>query len=119
MSNESGVYEIYVQPFPATGAKWQVSTKSGSNPQWRGDSKELYYHADDGKQMAVEITSGITFEPGLPQALFDLRAARLVSNTNYAVAADGQRFLFVTRPQQASADLQFVVVVNWAEGLKP
>jgi eukaryotic-like serine/threonine-protein kinase len=114
MSNETGAYEIYVQPFPATGAKWQVSTKSGSNPQWRGDGKELYYHADDGKQIAVEVRSGKTFEPGVPQVLFDLREARLVSNTNYAVAKDGQRFLFVTRPQLASADLHFVVVTNWA-----
>ena len=114
MSIETGVFETYVQPFPITGAKWQVSTQGGSMPQWRGDGKELYYHSHDGKQMAVEVKSGKTFEPGVPQELFDLRAVRLVSGTNYSVTKDGQRFLFVTRPQLASEELQFVVVTNWA-----
>ena len=33
-SNESGRYEVYVQPFPQGGAKWQVSTNGGSQPRW-------------------------------------------------------------------------------------
>ncbi len=118
-SNETGVFETYVQPFPASGGKWQVSTQSGSTPLWRGDGNELFYHSDDGKQMAVEVKGGKTFAPGLPKVLFDLRAIRWVVGTNYSVAKDGQRFLFVTRPALPTADLHFVVVVNWAEGAKP
>jgi Tol biopolymer transport system component len=30
-SDESGTFEIYVQPFPPTGAKWQVSNGGGTN----------------------------------------------------------------------------------------
>ena len=41
-SNESGRFNIYVQPFPATGGKWLVSTGVGLEPHWRRDGKELY-----------------------------------------------------------------------------
>ena len=54
-SNESGRYEVYVQPFPGPGGKWQVSTDGGIAPRWRRDSKELFYIAPNGKLMAVPI----------------------------------------------------------------
>jgi hypothetical protein len=44
----TGAREVWVQPFPATGAKWQVSTEGGSEPQWRDDGRELFYVAGDG-----------------------------------------------------------------------
>src|SRR6185436_3160084 len=37
VSNESGTYEVYVEAFPATGFKRQVSTRGGLEPQWRRD----------------------------------------------------------------------------------
>ena len=33
-SNESGRYEIYVQPFPGPGGKWQISTEGGGEAAW-------------------------------------------------------------------------------------
>src|SRR5262249_33976650 len=33
-SNESGRSEVYVQPFPAGGAKVQISTQGGAQPKW-------------------------------------------------------------------------------------
>src|SRR5262249_34950613 len=44
-SNETGPSEIYIAPFPPTGAKWQVSTAGGVVPRWRADGKELYFFA--------------------------------------------------------------------------
>ena len=69
-----------VQPFaPAYEkplvAKWQISTAGGAQPRWRGDGKELYYMAPDGKLMAVEVkATSESFEHGTPQALFQSRA---------------------------------------------
>ncbi len=34
-SRESGNAEVYVEPFPATGARWQVSSHGGAEPHWR------------------------------------------------------------------------------------
>ena len=42
-SNESGRQEVYVQPFPATGAQFQVSSGGGREPHWRKDGTELFY----------------------------------------------------------------------------
>lgn len=41
-TNESGRFEVVVQPFPDAGGKWQVSTGGGVAPRWRADGKELY-----------------------------------------------------------------------------
>jgi eukaryotic-like serine/threonine-protein kinase len=115
-SNE-GRNEVYVQTWPASGAKWPV-TNDGSEPQWRGDSKELFY-TGGGKMWAVEVKPGRSFEAGVPKALFDLAPVRaMISNdTSYTVTADGQRFLFVSQAQETPT-LQYTVVVNWMADLK-
>ncbi|MGH9837226.1 MAG: protein kinase domain-containing protein [Blastocatellia bacterium] len=113
-SNDQGRYEVYVQTFPASGGKWQVSTNGGIQPHWRSDGKELFY-ISDGKPMAVEVKPGSSFEAGMPKALFDLEPLR--ATADYAVTADGQRFLFVTQGE-ATASLQYTVVLNWMAELK-
>jgi Tol biopolymer transport system component len=46
-SNESGHFEIYVQPFPGPGPKTQVSSNGGIQVRWRQDGKELFYGGPD------------------------------------------------------------------------
>jgi Tol biopolymer transport system component len=127
-SVESGRPEIYAVPFspaPKAGAKpvagkWTVSTAGGTQPRWRGDGKELFYVAPDGKLMAVEIKANVTaFDRGAPQALFDLRSVILPSSTNatgYVPAPDGKRFLVVTVATAEAPPL--TVVVNWLAAVK-
>ena len=43
MSEESGRYEVYVQPFPGPGGKWQISTNGGTVPVWAPNGRELFY----------------------------------------------------------------------------
>jgi len=61
-SNESGEYQIYVQPFSGpfsgqgmVGGKRQISVNGGAYVQWRRDGKELFYLAPDNRLMAVPI----------------------------------------------------------------
>jgi eukaryotic-like serine/threonine-protein kinase len=115
-SNDQGRYEISVQPFPASGSKWPISTNGGSHPRWRGDGKELYFISPDSKLMAVEIKPGNSFEAGKPTTLFDLNALQAVVS-RYDPSADGQRFLFVTQGQETS-QLHYTVVVNWEAEVK-
>jgi Tol biopolymer transport system component len=120
-SDETGVPEVYVQPFPATGAKWQVSVAGGSDPHWRLDGRELFYVAGDGTLMAIPVTgTASTFEAGAAQALFQTRrpvARGPLIFTAYAPSADGQRFL-VNRLAADVPPLPITVVLNWAAGLK-
>lgn len=117
-SDDQGGNEVYVQTFPASGGKWQISTNGGSQPWWRSDGKELYYVSAGGKLMAVEVKPGGSFEASAPRALFDLATARAIGGgSSYAVAAAGDRFLFVTAREEA-ASLQFTVVTNWTAEVK-
>ena len=54
-SDEGGQPNVYVQPFPGAGGKYQVSRDAGSHPVWRADGKELFYLGADATLMAVPI----------------------------------------------------------------
>ncbi|MDQ5871124.1 MAG: hypothetical protein M3547_02840, partial [Acidobacteriota bacterium] len=118
VSNESGRFEVYVQPFPGPGGKWQVSTAGGNYPVWRGDGKELFYLALDGKFMAVEIRTGAAVESGIPKALFGV-PTKGSSGRNFDVSADGQRFL-VNTPVEVEKEFSppIVLVQNWTAAMK-
>jgi len=117
-SNESGRSEVYVQAFPISGGKWQISTNGGVQPRWRGDGKEIFYLALDRKIMAVTVKADSTFETGAPTELFPTQVTQLFGVRNpYAVTADGQRFLINTRVEEANPS-GIAVVVNWHAGLK-
>ncbi len=114
VSNETGRHEVYVQPAPPTGAKWQVSNAGGRQPRWRRDGKELFYLGADQRLMVVDVRGGTTFEAGTPRALFATRMP--APNPNfvhlYDVSADGRRFLVNTQAGEA-AQTPVSVVVNW------
>ena len=124
-SNQSGRYEIYVQPFSAAspgavGGQWQVSTAGGMYARWRSDSRELYYIAPDGKLMAASVTSsGTTFQPGTPVALFQTRIYGGGTDMNvghqYDVSSDG-RFLINTVLEDTASPI--TLLQNWNPGTK-
>jgi Tol biopolymer transport system component len=118
MSNESGRYEVYVQPYPGPGGKWQISTDGGMDMRWSANGRELTYRNGD-KMMAVDITTQPAFSAGKPKMLFE---GPYVPSTpiiiSYDVSADGQRFLMLKPVEQAKGATQIVVVQNWFEELK-
>ena len=119
-SDESGKKEIYVQSFPASGAKWQISVSGGSQPRWRRDGKELFYLGGDRKITAVEVnTEAPTFAHGTPRALFETRISKGEDRAGdqYVVTSDGQRFLVNTVAEEG-AYTPINVVLNWTAGLK-
>lgn len=110
-SNLTGRNEIHVQPFPSGSGHWQVSFHGGDWPRWKGDGKELFYHAIAptpdtpalsyvfmGQLFSVPVTArGGEFVPGNPQAMIrdfvnDIPHTGGDYQT-YAVSADGQRIL--------------------------
>ena len=122
-SNETGVFEIYVRPFPdVEEGKWQISRDGGDEPVWGPDSRELFYRSDGGV-MAVSVETEPTFSAGSPTLLF--QAAYLDSSgrsvPTYDVSPDGQRFLMMKFPGlitgENSTDVQVHIVSNWFEEL--
>lgn len=47
-SDESGPFEVYMQPFPATGAKHRIAQQGGNSSLWSLDGRELLYVHHDG-----------------------------------------------------------------------
>ena len=120
VSDESGRAEVYVQTFPASGGKWQISNGGGDQPQWRGDGRELFYIAPDKTLMAVPIVSGDSLEPGAPVALFATRitSSSLTGDRNhFVVTTDGQRFLVNNLLDEGNKS-PITFVLNWAANLK-
>jgi hypothetical protein len=121
-SNESGRYEVYVQPFPQAGGKWQVSSAGGTQPRWRRDGRELYYVAPDARLMAVAVAPGVdstALNLGAPVPLFQTRLVSVSggpARQSYAVARDG-RFLMSTIVDDPSPS-PITVVVNWTQLLE-
>jgi serine/threonine protein kinase/Tol biopolymer transport system component len=117
-SDESGRYEIYVQPYPGPGGKWQISTEGGTEPVWSRKGRELFYRSGD-KMIAVEITTQPSFSAGKPKVLFAGHyQPSAILNANYDVSSDGQRFLMLKPGGQDQAATQINVVLNWFEELK-
>jgi eukaryotic-like serine/threonine-protein kinase len=119
LSDESGRYEVYVQPYPGPGGKWQISTDGGTEPVWNRNGRELFYRSGD-KMMAVDIATQPSFVAGKPRMLFQ---GQYTPNPGrlpqYDVSPDGQRFLMLKPTEQAgAAPTQINVVLNWFEELK-
>jgi serine/threonine protein kinase/Tol biopolymer transport system component len=116
-SDESGRMEIYAQRFPGPGGKIAISTSGGAQARWRRDGRELFYLAPDNRLMAVPISwSNDTIDPGAPVALFATHVgsvAQGIARPQFAVTADGQRFLLNTLSDEANL-APITVVVNWA-----
>jgi Tol biopolymer transport system component/DNA-binding winged helix-turn-helix (wHTH) protein len=120
VSNESGRNEIYVQPYPGPGGKWQISKEGGTEPLWNPNGRELFYRSGD-MMMAAAIATQPRFSAGEPKLLFAGQfepSPSPVPNANYDVSPDGQRFLMVKPGGRDQAPTQINVVPNWFEELK-
>ena len=118
VSNETGREEVYVQPFPGPGGKWQISTDGGSFPVWARNGRELFYRSGE-KLMSVTVTTQPVFRAGTPRVLFEARFAGTTADaSSYDVARDGQRILAVRPGENETEPTQLHVVLEWFEDVK-
>jgi Tol biopolymer transport system component len=119
---------VYVEPFPATGAREQISTKAenGRHPVWSSDGKELYYNPGAGSPagtlvaVTVMASQGFSFRPA-PPVVRPFFGPSSSAERNYDVARDGKRFLGLQpagATSAASSRPELRVVLNWFDELK-
>jgi dipeptidyl aminopeptidase/acylaminoacyl peptidase len=116
-SDESGRFEVYVQPFPGPGPKHPVSSGGGAQVRWSQNGKELFYVALDNRLMAVPIRLDAERQVVAAEAPVPLFATRIgpaanVLRQQYVVSPDGQRFLMNTIMEDASTS-PITIVQNW------
>jgi serine/threonine protein kinase len=116
VSAESGGDEVYVRSFPLAEGKSKISAQGGGQPRWRGDGKELFYLAPSNKLMAVDVKAGAGFQASVARPLFETPdLPGITSRHQYAVTADGQRFLMIVTE---APRLPLTVVLNWTVELR-
>ena len=122
-SNETGLYQIFVRPFPDTKvAKRQVSVTSGFFPRWSRNGRELfYYDITAGDLWVADIAPGPVFAAGTPKRLFSAVPFGPLGTNYYDVSPDGRRFLFTRSKTSAGMSTpvdELILVQNFFEELK-
>ena len=115
----------YVEPYPAMGAKYQMSTARGGghNPMWSGDGHELFYTPGPGNTLVairVKTSPSFSFAPG-ETVVRPFTNSPPTAGRAFDAAPQGARFLGLlpadavdpTSPRQ-----EIRVVLNWGEELK-
>jgi Tol biopolymer transport system component len=55
-SNETGRYEVWLEPLPLTGKRYQLTRAGGSHPLWLPDGRSLYFDRESQMfQLAVDL----------------------------------------------------------------
>jgi len=124
-SNETGEDEIFVQPFPPTGAKYQLpNTRDNHYPLWSPDGSELFYTPGPGLRAAVRITTQPRFTFGNPVSLNlgSLLSGPPSTRRRHDIMPDGSGFLG-TVPAGGEAGLavdltSIRIVEGWFEELQ-
>jgi serine/threonine-protein kinase len=107
-SNESGQFEIYIEPLSGGGAKHMVSKDGGREAVWVPAGGELFYRVGD-RMMAVPIRDDPNTPVGEPKLLFTGRYGQS-DLPHYDVTRDGKRFVMI---QAADAGRSIQVIDNW------
>ncbi len=113
VSDVTGEPEIWVRPYPGTGAPVRISANGGLEPVWAPEGKELFYLEGD-RMMAAAVESGQEFRLQPPKVLFDTSYYH-GNRPSYDVAPDG-RFLMIKPSEGQQTAIH--VVLNWFEELK-
>jgi Tol biopolymer transport system component len=91
-SNETGRYEVWIEPFPRTGARYQVTRNGGSHPMWLPDGRSLSFDRDHQMfQLAVNTQDVTTI--GEPSPLPIKGFAQAEYRRQFDLMPDGRQFL--------------------------
>jgi serine/threonine-protein kinase len=121
-SSESGMFEVYVRPFPGPGGRWRVSTGGGLFPSWSAKTQELLF-------LEVSIAPRVMFAPYTVMGdSFRADAPRVWSpaairgitpaNFTYAPHPDGTRAAALPSGDQGGGQDKVVFVFNFLEHLR-
>jgi eukaryotic-like serine/threonine-protein kinase len=114
-SAESGVAQVFVQPFLRPGRKVQVSSTSGLNPRWSSDGRRLIY-VQGSMLMEANLTIGSDVAVASVNPLFEI-AGGGTGTLQADIFPDGNRFA-ITEVLGAAAPREITIVSNFARLLR-
>ena len=94
VSNETGRYEVWLEPLPRTGSRYQLTREGGGHPLWLPDGKALYIDRQQQIfRLAIDTASPSTVEQ--PVALPVRGFVQGELRRQYDVMPDGSAFLML------------------------
>lgn len=93
-SNETGRYEVWIEPFPRSGARLRVTRDGGSHPMWAPDGKSIYFDRDH-QMFRLEVNTQDMTSVGDPVALPITGFAQAEYRRQFDLMPDGRRFLML------------------------
>jgi serine/threonine-protein kinase len=121
-SNESGVFEIYVRPFPGPGGKWPISTGGAMNAVWSRARHELLYLAPDGRIMVVPYTAaGDAFQAEKPRVWSEtpVQLRRLFDGAStFDLHPDGARVAMAPATEATAGPTHVTLMFNFFDELR-
>jgi serine/threonine-protein kinase len=123
-SFEAGSNQVFVQPFPATGAKYLVPQIGGA-PQWLGKGDELLINALPSRSatLAFTATPRVTFGRPMEFQRSHFEGNPRTSRRNADATPDGQHIVGVLPRTTAARDPaafpeQVTIVLNWLDEVR-
>ena len=91
-SNETGRYEVWIEPLPRTGARYQVTRDGGSHPLWLPDGQALYFDRDH-QMFRLAVNTQDMSSRGEPTPLPIKGFAQAEYRRQFDLMPDGRQFL--------------------------
>jgi serine/threonine-protein kinase len=115
-------YEVFVQAFPDTGRRWQISNHGGTSPRWAPNGRDLLYESGDQIMAAAYTAKGGQFVSEKPRVwLSKLGGFHAGFGTAWDLAPDGKRVAVVTPVETSGApkqDHEVVMLLNFFDELR-
>jgi eukaryotic-like serine/threonine-protein kinase len=111
-SDQTGRFEVYVQPVAGSARRVQVSQQGGLLPWWTKDGRALVFPSEDLQSLwHVDVTTGATFRAGTPR-----QTGRLPPGI-IAIAATPDRGRFLAIAPAHTGIGSATLVLNWRAAL--
>lgn len=118
-SDETGRPEIYVEPFPGPGERFQITADGGTEPLWARNGEVFHLH--DAELRVVKIESaGDTLSFEAPETLFNTPIVAKGASEDgrvWDVSADGRQILVISTPN-ASVPRRIELLTDWTSELE-
>ena len=93
-SNETGRYEVWVEPLPRTGERSQITQEGGGHPMWSPDGRALFF--DRGQRLyRVEMDAAKGMPVGEPMPLPIEGFAQGEYRRQFDLLPNGRQFLLL------------------------
>ena len=91
-SNETGRYEVWIEPFPRTGSRYQLTRDGGSHPLWAPDGQSLYFDRDH-QMFQLSVNAKDMSSRSEPTALPIKGFVQAEYRRQFDLMPDGRQFL--------------------------